>query len=103
MHDLNMKIEEIDNISFFELQHIYDEPQKEKMNKQLSLFEDTDRMGMEYVHIIGSIFSCPVWCHIRPTLCENLFILRKRLDDGYPMELMATKVDENTYRVVNEK
>lgn len=30
MHNLNMKIEEIDNMPFFELQHIYDELQKEK-------------------------------------------------------------------------
>lgn len=73
---------------------------RKKMNKQLSLFEDTDHTGVECVYIFGSIFSCPVWCHIRPTLCENLFILSKRLDDGFPMELMVTKVDEKTYRVV---
>lgn len=68
------------------------------MGKQLSLsFREIDNTGVEYVTVLGSVYSGPATWSIKPTVfLGNYFIAKKRLNDGFPMQLLVSKIDDNT-------
>lgn len=76
------------------------------MGEQLKLFEDRDidRTGVESIRIIGWDYNMPMDYHVVPVVFRSdYYIAKRRLSDGFPVEILVKKIKEDTYAPVKEK
>jgi hypothetical protein len=71
------------------------------MGKQLSLFDmnEIDQPGVETIYIIGW-GERPMQWRIVPTVFSDFFLAKRKLNDGFPAEILVRKIDEKTYQSV---